>query len=374
MVLHHRKEISYWEKTSILAPYDCVIVGAGLTGLHTALQFRHKFKDSRIAVLERSAFSSGASTRNAGFACFGNVSEILDDLRTMSEEETYQLMDQRYRGLQKTRELLGDLQIGYQAKGSHEILSDNIKNTLADYLPEANRKMKQYLGLDEVFRLKTEDFGFSNAAGSISNAYEGQLHTGKLYQALRGLAQNQCIEILGGCEVVHWEKMGSNLEVVLKDGISMSTGVLILATNAFTPQLIPGEDIVPARGQVIVSEKIPGVHLNGIFNFDAGYYYWRDLDGRILLGGARNMDVAGETTDQFGSHESIRTHLKKFLEEKILQKPVNIEMEWSGIMAMGSQKKPLIRKVEPQVYLAARMGGMGVALSAVVAEEIVSMV
>lgn len=125
---------------------------------------------------------------------------------------------------------------------------------------------------------------------------------------------------------------------------------------------------------MIVTERIPGLSLNGIFHFDEGYYYWRDLDGRILLGGARNLDVAGETTEVFGSHEAIRAHLKDFLTREILQRPVNIEMEWSGIMAMGRQKKPIIREVQPQVYLAARMGGMGVALSAVVAEELVEMV
>lgn len=372
--MNHHHEVSFWERESILAPYDCVIIGAGLTGLHIALQFREKFPGSRIAMLERNPFSSGASTRNAGFACFGNVSEIMDDLKSMSEEDTYQLMDRRYRGLIKTKEIFGDQSIGYEAKGSHEILSHKVHQTLSEYIPEANLNMKKYLGLDEVFRYHKQDFGFRNATGSIANAYEGQLHTGRLYQALRGKVQNNCIELLGGCDVAYWERSGSAFDVVLQNGISIRAGMLILATNAFTPALLPGEDIRPARGQVIVTERIPGLSLNGIFHFDEGYYYWRDLDGRILLGGARNLDVAGETTEVFGSHEAIRAHLKDFLTREILQRPVNIEMEWSGIMAMGRQKKPIIREVQPQVYLAARMGGMGVALSAVVAEELVEMV
>lgn len=369
-----RYETSIWERETLLAPYDCTIVGAGLTGLHIALQFKASNPGSRIAVLERSPFSSGASTRNAGFSCFGNISEILDDLQTMSEEETYTLMGKRYRGLVRTRELLGDTAIGYESKGSHEILCKPFHQSLTGYIPEANLKMKQYLGLSDVFRFDPYHFGFKEGTGAIANAYEGQLHTGKLYQSLRTKVLQQGIEILGGAQVKHWETHGSELEIVMNDGMAMKSAILILATNAFTPELLPNEDIRPARGQVLLTEPIPGLTLKGIFNFDQGYYYWRDLNGRILLGGARNRDVQGETTATFGKHEGIRHHLKEFLEHRILQRPVNIEMEWSGIMAMGTQKKPIIRKVQPQVYLAARMGGMGVALSAAVAEELVKMI
>jgi hypothetical protein len=40
----------------------------------------------------------GASTKNAGFACF-EVFEIIDDLKSHSEEEVYQLVTKRLEGL-----------------------------------------------------------------------------------------------------------------------------------------------------------------------------------------------------------------------------------------------------------------------------------
>ena len=43
-------------------------------------------------------------------------------------------------------------------------------------------------------------------------------------------------------------------------------------------------------------------------------------------------------------------------------------------MGKGHQKLPIIKQVEPQVYAAIRLGGMGVALSANVAEEVVQLV
>jgi glycine/D-amino acid oxidase-like deaminating enzyme len=109
--------------------------------------------------------------------------------------------------------------------------------------------------------------------------------------------------------------------------------------------------------------------------YDSGYYYWRDIDNRILLGGARNMDVDGETSYDLESNETIITELKRFMNEQIFGREVAIEHQWSGIMGMGkgNKKNPIIKELEPNIYLAARLGGMGVALSAEVAEEVVDL-
>jgi hypothetical protein len=43
-------------------------------------------------------------------------------------------------------------------------------------------------------------------------------------------------------------------------------------------------------------------------------------------------------------------------------------------MGKSKQKIPIIKNIEPHVYVAARLGGMGVALSASVAEEILELI
>jgi len=369
---------SFWEQQTLLSTYDCVIVGAGLTGLHTALLVRKKYPKFKIAILERGPFSIGASTRNAGFACFGNISEILDDLTTMSEDQTYGLMEKRYKGLVRTRELLGDANIDYEQKGSNELFNAKNKadfDMAQDYLPQANQLMRENLGLKDVFKIKDNTHGFKNGTKAIGNDYEGQLHTGKLYASLRKMVLQQDIEIFGGCDIKHWGSHGEKVKVVLKNGIEIDSYILVLATNAFTSQLMPNQDIVPARGQIILTEKIPNLHLIGIYHYDQGYYYWRDLDGRILLGGARNKDVVGETQYEFDDNTTIQSELENFLFEHILDgQQVPIAMKWSGIMAMGKQKDPIVKQISPQVFLAARLGGMGVALSSVVAEDLVKLI
>ncbi|MGC4058452.1 MAG: FAD-dependent oxidoreductase [Chitinophagaceae bacterium] len=67
--------ISYWEQASFTR-YDCIVIGAGLVGLSTAIEWRMRFPGQRILVLERGLMSTGASSRNAGFACTGNPLEL----------------------------------------------------------------------------------------------------------------------------------------------------------------------------------------------------------------------------------------------------------------------------------------------------------
>ncbi len=72
---------SYWELKNWFTNVDFTIVGSGIVGLHCALALRERFPESKILVLEKGILPQGASTKNAGFACFGSLSEILDDLK-----------------------------------------------------------------------------------------------------------------------------------------------------------------------------------------------------------------------------------------------------------------------------------------------------
>ena len=96
---------------------------------------------------------------------------------------------------------------------------------------------------------------------------------------------------------------------------------------------------------------------------DAGYYYFRNVGDQVLLGGGRNLDPEGETTTEFGHSEVIQDRLEKLLKEVILPaKEFRIEQRWSGIMGVGPQKKPILKKLSANVACGVRLGGMGVAI------------
>ncbi|RZJ25844.1 MAG: FAD-dependent oxidoreductase, partial [Flavobacterium sp.] len=84
-------ELSYWELKNWFAAVDYTVVGSGIVGLHAALRLRERFPQSKILVLEKGMLPQGASTKNAGFACFGSLSEIIDDLNSHTEQEVIEL-------------------------------------------------------------------------------------------------------------------------------------------------------------------------------------------------------------------------------------------------------------------------------------------
>jgi hypothetical protein len=96
-----------------------------------------------------------------------------------------------------------------------------------------------------------------------------------------------------------------------------------------------------------------------------------------LLGGARNKAFEAEHTDVMETSTAIQNALESFMMEYILpagSPHPTIESRWSGIMGMGAIKQPIIKEVQPNVFCAVRMSGMGVSISPIVAAELTEMV
>jgi glycine/D-amino acid oxidase-like deaminating enzyme len=156
----------------------------------------------------------------------------------------------------------------------------------------------------------------------------------------------------------------------------LSANNLLLCTNAFTKSLYPYVDIGPARGQILLTTPIEGLNWEGTFHSDEGYYYFRNLGNRVLLGGARNKAFKEEETTEMITTEFIQRELETYLAEVILPMHTNhyqVEYRWSGIMAMGSEKAPIIKELENNVFCAVRMSGMGVALAPMAGKQVAQM-
>lgn len=372
---------SYWEQQSFLH-YDHIVIGSGIVGLSTAIELKDRFPQKRVLVLERSLFPFGASTRNAGFACMGSFTELLDDLKTNSEAEMVSLFIQRKRGLDILRNRLSNEAIGYRENGSFELISEK-ELPLLEQLPRINQLIESATGT-LPFRMANEKiaaFGFSEdkVSAMIENLGEGELHTGKMMRALIDYALGKGIEIKTGADVSFFEESEKAVAVNMKDPvrrecISLQCDKLFICTNAFTKQLLSEINLNPGRGQVLITEPIKGLPFKGIYHFDEGYYYFREIDGRILFGGGRNLDFIGETSTDIALSDAIQQDLEEKLNTLILPgRKINIAQRWSGIMAFGDTKRPIVGQFGDHVYGAFRMGGMGVALGSAIAKELAAL-
>ena len=368
--------LSYWEIKSWFTDVDYTIVGSGIVGLHAALRLRERFPESRILVIEKGPLPQGASTKNAGFACFGSLSEINDDLRTHSEEEVIALIQKRWNGLQLLRKRLGDAVIDFKPYGGYELF---LKDDTAGYeeclrrMPFVNEVLRPLFKAD-VFAREVDRFDFKGIHEYlIFNPFEGQIDTGRMMQALLKEAHANNIMILNSTAVTAIHEKTDEVEVALGD-FSFHSKKVLFATNGFAGQLTKGA-VKPARAQVLITEPIPNLDIKGTFHIDRGYYYFRNINDRILFGGGRNLDFEGETTTDFGNTGLIQDQLEKMLREVILPSTeFTIAHRWSGIMGMGSHKKPVVEQLSNHVYCGVRLGGMGVAIGSVIGTELADLV
>lgn len=365
---------SYWEIKEWFTNVDYTIVGSGIVGLNCALRLKERFPQAKVLVLEKGMLPQGASTKNAGFACFGSVSEILSDLKTHTETEVFDLVKKRWEGLQLLRNILGDEQIDYQHYKGYELFqTEDFYESCASQIPYLNTLLHPIFK-DDVFSTSENIFGFNNIYPKYTvNDFEGQIDTGRMMACLLRKAQQKGIRILNNCEVKEYTENGDRV-TIKTNTVSFTTKKLLIATNGFSNQIID-EAVKPARAQVLITKPIRNLHIKGTFHLDEGYYYFRNIDDRILFGGGRNLDIKTEETSEFGQTELIQHKLEELLETTILP-DIDFEIEqcWSGIMGVGNQKKAIVKAISSNVFCGIRLGGMGVAIGSLVGKELAELI
>lgn len=368
--------LSFWEQNSFLH-YDYVVIGAGLTGLNTACALKEKSPKASVLVLDKGIFPTGASTKNAGFACIGSYSEKWADYQRLGENDFLNLIEQRWLGLYLLRKRLGDDNMDYLNFGGFELLL-NQEAHFEDQMNMLNRMLYGIFRKQVFYNVPQfiQQFGFNAEMVStmVFNPFEGQIDSGKTIQTLLNYAGILQIRILSGVDVQHIEMNNNGVDIHCRNNqqsVTFKAQQVAICTNAFTKQFLPEEEITPGRGQVLCTSPIEDLKFKGIFHFDEGYYYFRNFGNRIIFGGGRNLDFEGETTTEFGLTDRIQRQLLFFLDEMIIPGTAyQVEHQWSGIMAFNEQKTPLVKRVNDRVVVGARLNGMGVALSAKIAEEL----
>src|SRR5690554_49565 len=367
---------SFWENKNWFSDIDFAVIGSGIVGLHTALRLRELHPTRKIVIFEKGMLPQGASTKNAGFACFGSLSEILSDLEIHTEQEVLNLIQKRWEGLQLLRKRLGDKAIDFQQNGGYELFFEkdsDIYEKCLDNLPKINRMLSDYFK-SEVFSIKPNHFGFRNCKEKlIFNPFEGQIDTGNMMQNLLKEVHNNNILILNKQELLSFQDLENKVELHFED-FSVSSKKVFFATNGFASD-ITNNEVIPARAQVLITKPIPNLSIKGTFHIDEGYYYFRNFENRILLGGARNIDFEAETTTDFELNKKIQNQLDEILKSVILPNTnFEIEHRWCGIMGMGKSKTPIVKKLSENVFYGVRLGGIGVAIGSLIGKELADLI
>ena len=367
--------LSIWEKETWYTHQDILIVGAGLMGLWSALELKKRKPSLRITILERNTTPLGASTRNAGFACFGSPTELIHNADTMGTDAMLQIVEQRHKGIEKIKAHFTAEEIDFDPCGGYECVNRDYEgwDELNDRIIWLNRSLQTITGKEQSFHRTDEKLSRQGLRGFdalIENISEASLHSGRLVQSLTRKVLSSGVTILYGMDLQSWEKKNHQVLVTTNQKQYLSATQLLFCTNAFTHTLLPDLHITPGRGQVVVTSPIEGLAMKGTFHFDEGFYYWRNLGNRLLLGGARNKAFEEEATLDLSGSDKIKEALILFLQEHLDPSyQYRIEHHWSGIMGFTNDKRPFLGEVSEGIFASIACNGMGVALTPVIAED-----
>ena len=355
--------------------YDVIIIGSCFSGLWLAY-FLKKYKPKiEIAILETGTLPTGASTKNAGFSCFGSPTELLENIEVMGIDQAMFWAEKRYKGINMITQFFGS-EAEFDDCGGTELFNDKILfEETKDQICALNHSIKSIVGNDNHFFLDDniiQNAGFSGFQYAIKNSVEGSIHSGKLINIMTETLHAMKVRIFNGVKVQRFDNEVDSVKVYAENGLIFKAGHLSITTNAFTKQLLPEVDLYPGRGQVLITEPIEGLNWRGTFHFDKGYYYFRNYRNRVLFGGGRNLDFKTENTDEFALTDLVQNKLEQLLYENIIPKHKNIKIDqrWSGIMAFDETKTPVSECLNDRISLSVRMNGMGVALAPTLSESL----
>lgn len=345
-------------------------------GLNAALRLKTQSPALHVGILEAGFLPSGASTKNAGFACFGSISEAIHEIKTSGEDKFLELIEMRWMGLARLRKNLGNEPISFLQYGGYEIFKESERifaEECIEQIVHLNRLLKPIIGKHDIYAVsnaKIAEFGFSGITHLIENKYEGQIDTGEMMRSLILKVAGLGVLIYNNCRAQSFEELAGQHLVNTNQGMFKAKNIII-ATNAFARELLPDLEVFPGRGQVLVTEPLNNLKILGAFHYNRGYTYFRNIDGRILLGGFRDLDINTERTLEPGLTDIVQTALEKLLFETILpgQRP-KIDYRWSGVMGFGSETKPIVKEIAPGLYCAVRCSGMGIAIGSLLGEQV----
>jgi len=380
---------SYWLEQLQAYPAHLIVVGAGITGLSAAYFVKRQRPLWRVVVVEKGHYSAGASVRNAGFACMGSPGELAQDLLTLGWRDTLTLFTERWQGLLRLRQLVGDAAIGYQPGDSFEIFLPHQRDewqAIQEFIPKWNASLQEHiysLGTsvlslykqqcrgEAAFVVQPQVKGLENILGGVELRGEGRLHPGKLIDALTRICRKSGVEIWYQQEICGQQWQNDLWQMQRQGQPPLYTERLLHCTNGYAPVAgITAEELYPARNQVLLTTPMAHVGLKGSYHLEQGHFYFREIDGRILVGGGRHLGGTTEETEQHGITPGVQARLEELLQNVILPgQAYTVERRWSGILGLGAVRKPLLRKLEPRRYAALRLGGMGVAIGCRTGEQ-----
>ena len=345
--------VAYWQDSSAAEPVcevDILIVGAGIAGWSVAYWLREE--GLSVAVLDRGDRCAGATGRNAGFATCGSVEHYARQVSKHGPalaRELWALSEDNLRLIQSELVDRG-VQCDFARRGTYSLAGSEHELGELEQSTALMRSEGIHVSMVDA-RHVAEHLGARGFTGGALYHDDGELHPVKL---VAGMAELSGADFHPFHEVHRIEQGADGVDVYTQRRRFRAQAV-VLATNGYSYLLDPwfADRIYPTRGQIVVTEPVaPFLAAPCYANFVLDYF--RQLpDGRVLIGGFRQLAKDTEVGSADEPNPVIQAALEAFLEEHFeALRGKRIEYRWAGIMGFSADGMPLIGSLphKPSVY------------------------
>ncbi|HEY8566924.1 MAG TPA: FAD-binding oxidoreductase [Beijerinckiaceae bacterium] len=343
---------------------DVAIVGAGYTGLSTALHLAEA--GVSVTVIDAEHPGYGASGRNGG--------QVLPGFKTYPDHLIKRYGPERGGALAAFGAGLADGLFALIAR--HDIRCDARQSGWIhaghhpSKLPEQRWKHDQWASRGARVRWLERDamaelLGTEAYAGGWIDERGGSLQPLSFARGLARAAQAAGAFVHGGTRATALARSGDGWSLMTSRG-TLRAGTVVVATNGYTGGLVDrlAATIVPVQSAQIASQVLGNEALAGIMPSPAAVsdtrrsllYFRRSPDGRLVMGGRGGI--------LFGTGEGHYARLRRAAEQLYpALAGARWEHRWAGTLAVTLDHMPHLHEPAPGLIASLGCNGRGVAYS-----------
>ena len=344
---------------------DVAIVGAGYTGLVTALRLAEA--GVSVCVLDSGEPGWGASGRNGGQVIPGLKYDPNELVEKFGVERGERLIETVGGAADEVFSLIRQYSIACDAKRSGWIQPACSSVSMKTLESRAGQWQKRGVAVELLDREAViQRTGTQNYIGGWVDPRAGSLHPLNYARGLAKSALGRGVMIHSHSRVKQLRRIGPQWQLTTAQGCTVNADRVVLATNGYTDDLWPGlrQTLLAANSFIIATRPLSAqlrktILPGGEVCSDARrllLYFKQDAQGRLLLGGRGPFAEPCRASD-WG-------HLERSLVMLFPQLAgVPIEYRWSGRIALNQSVMPQLHEPQPGLSILLGYNGRGIAMS-----------
>lgn len=336
-----------------------MVAGGGITG--ATLAYSLASEGATVLLCEAGPLAAAASGRNAGFLMVAPAEPYTEAIALWGRAGARAMLETGRRSHQRVRQLIETLGIecDYATPGSLRLT--RTEEEAEDHRASLPLLKQDGFPVDELRPSEAMPHGPNDHfVAAFRTEEDGEFDPVRFIHGVARAAEARGARIFTNSPLTSAWWTGSAWEARVNGGLARAR-TLVIATNAYAPQLCPVLTplIAPRRGQMLATAPLDRRVAECPTYAQWGYQYWRQLaDGRLLIGGWRDLDLDGETGFETEPTPKIQAGIEQGLYE-LAPEGAEIVARWAGTMGFARDGRPLIGWLDAEHHLAIAAGFTG---------------